>query len=463
MQIRIANTRSKVIAGTPEELEWLDEYLCFEDTSKYFRTSKWSKGNDPYLHLLDKRNNTFPSGLVGMARAAAKKDGVAVSVDDGRKCPVEFDFSADLDWLYEYQFDAVWEAVQKTAGILQLPTGAGKTEIMCGLGLALPCHWLFVVHRKDLVWNAAERWTKRTGWEAGIVGDGKFNPDPERRFTVATFKTLADGLKKKDPRVLKLLADAEGLLVDECHVCPAKSFWKVCMATRRSYFRLGFSGTPLERGDKRSVYAVASLGPLIYKIEEEFLIQLGVLARPHIRVVAFAQDCDAKTWMPAYDKLIVKSFPRNAVVVQMAMRAKKPALVFVRQVEHGEFLAKMLNKTGMRTEFVWGKKITAARQAAVKRLRYGEIDCIVCSVVFQEGVDIPELESVVNAAGMKTTIGALQRIGRGMRSDGGRKKTFEVWDVKDEGNGFMTRHSRNRLKAYRSRGHEIEVLQEEEL
>lgn len=475
MRVRVENTRAKVIEATAEELDWLDQYLCFEDKARFFaaKRSRYSKVN-PNLYLLDKRNNTFPSGLVSLVQRAVIKDEIDVELLDARKSVCTWDADADLDWLYDYQFDCVWVCLEKGNGICQLPTGAGKTEIMVGLALGLPCHWLFIVHRTNLMHQAAERWRERTGLDCGIVGEGEFRPDPNGRLTCCSFQTLELGLngrkatkKRKaippDPRVKKLLGDGEGLLIDECHTCAAETFMKVAMSTRRARYRLGFSGTPLERGDRRSVYAVAVLGPIIYIIEEEFLIQRGVLARPIIRAVRCGQECNAKNWQKAYSQLIVSSKIRNSIVVKMAMRAAQPMLVFCKEVAHGKYLCDMLNKAGIRAEFQWGEKKTPQREAAVKRLRYGEIDAIVCSVIFQEGVDIPELAAVVNGAGMLSTIATLQRMGRGMRSDHGRKETFEVWDIKDEGNRFMARHANGRLGAYRKRGHPVELMREEDL
>lgn len=468
MKIRIENTRSKLVEYDDTEHKWLDGYLTFEDSSRFFAQKKrrgWRASTD--MHLLDKRNNTFPSGLVSMIRSAASEEGFAVAFDDARRAPCEWDLDADLDWLYQYQFDAVLAAHRERVGILHLPTGSGKTEIACGLIAALPCYWLFLAHKTDLMHNAARRWKKRQPFEhePGICGDGEWRPDPERRLTVATYQTVVRRFLKGDPEAIALIGDAEGIIVDECHVCPASSFQKITLATRRAYFRIGLSGTPLARGDKRSVLAVGALGPVIYKIKPEVLIRKGVLARPVIRAVPLKQETEISDDLDggrasalAYSRLIAKSTERNALVVDLTVCAKKPALVFVRQVDHGHTLTTALRKAGLLVEFVWGTSGTARRDAAIRNLRNGDLDVVVCSVIFQEGIDVPELEAVVNAAGMKSTIATLQRLGRGMRSDKGRKTTFEVWEVKDEGNKYTKKHANARLLAYRKEGYEIEVL-----
>ena len=468
MKVRIENARAKIAVYTAEEKEWLDDFLSFKEI--IFRKGHFgTKRIETIVSLLDKRSDTFPTGILPEIKKAASECAVLLDVEDGRVPVCAYDIGADLEWLYEYQFEAVQAVVTATRGILHLSTGAGKTDIFCGLCKAIPCHWLFIVHRADLMHQAAQRWVKHGGHEPGVCGDSVWKPDPDRRLTVATFQTLARGLAKppdgasaetveRHEAVLALLRDAEGLCVDECHVCPASEFNKVTMQTRRAYWRVGLSGTPLDRGDKRAIYAVGALGPVIYRVEPQKLIAMGILAQPKIVAVKLTQKLAVKGWQTAYKHLVVQSHVRNVLVIEIAKRAAKPAFVFVKNVEHGKLLTKALNESGIKTEFVWGAKATATRAQAIKDLRYGNIDVIVCSVVFQEGIDVPELAAVINAAGMKSTIAALQRIGRGMRSDGGKKATFEVWDIKDEGNKHLVEHSRGRLRAYKKEGHTYEVI-----
>ncbi len=96
----------------------------------------------------------------------------------------------------------------------------------------------------------------------------------------------------------------------------------------------------------------------------------------------------------------------------------------------------------------------------MKGLVRGDLDVLIASVIFNEGIDIPELRSVVIAAGGQSIIAALQRIGRGMRTAHG-KDEFEVYDIYDSGNKWMEKHTKARLGAYR--GEEFEVKMESAL
>jgi len=250
----------------------------------------------------------------------------------------------------------------------------------------------------------------------------------------------------------------DGRVVHNCHCLPADSFWRVVMQAKRAYYRVGLSGTPLARGDRRSVLAIAALGPVVYRLRPDVLIEAGVLAKPRIVLLKVEQESSKPTWQGVYGECIVRSRTRNEAVVEAVKAATKPCLLFVKEVAHGRELEKRLGRAGLKSAFVWGRHSDEWRRTAIDQLVRGAIDVLVTSVIMQEGTDIPSLESVVVASGGKSAIAALQRIGRGMRSDGGRKATFEVFDFEDVGHRWLERHTKERLRAYRSEGFETTSL-----
>lgn len=453
MLLTTNNINTKFAAGSPEERDWLREYLSFENTkARYVKSMR----GDGRIRMFSAFSNTFPSGFLPLVQKAATEEGMQVQVIDQRKPPCARNATANLGWLYDYQLAAVEAAILKTRGILWMPTGAGKTEILPALTLAMPCRWLFIAHRSTLMMQAAERYEKRTGITAGRCGEGLLQGfDDGFQLVCATFQTLYAGLRKRDLRIIDILDQAQGLIPDEAHVLPSESYWQVAQATPNAYMRIGLSATPLARGDRRSVLTIASLGPVIYRLKPDVLISRGVLAKPKIRMLPVTQTSIKPTWQGVYGECIVRSKPRNQLLVDAAKRAAKPCLVFVKEVKHGKALDAALQKAGVNSAFVWGTHSTEWRKTAVKSLERGAADVLVCSVIFQEGVDIPCLASVVIGSGGKSVIAALQRVGRGMRSDGGKKATFEVFDVKDKGNKWLERHSRDRQTAYLKEGYEV--------
>lgn len=326
----------------------------------------------------------------------------------------------------------------------------------------------------------------RSGWGVTQEANRASTRRQEGRVTSWVGVDRVEVLERDDPSwpanglVYNLSVDrtetyvVEGRVTHNCHVLPATSFLGVLNSMNAAYYRFGLSGTPLDRGDKRSLLAIASLGPVIHRIKTDVLIERGVLARPEIVMAEVKQRNDDHTFQLAYSNAIVKSERRNNYVVEAVRRADKPCLVFVKEVKHGHLLTKMLGRAGFACEFVWGEQSLEARNRRVKNLTTGRQDVLVCSVVFQEGVDIPELRSVVIASGGKSVIAALQRIGRGMRKTQD-KSTFRVYDIADRGCGcakaaralgtpgrglhtgckWLDRHTGERERAYLKEGHQV--------
>jgi superfamily II DNA or RNA helicase len=330
---------------------------------------------------------------------------------------------------------------------------SGKTEVAIALVRSIPCRWLLLVHRTSLVQQAAERYALRTGDHAGVVAEGEWNDRP--RFVCATYQSILAGLRDtgRHARTEALLKSFGGVVCDECHTVPAKTCSAILRAMTNAWHRIGLSATPLDRTDQRSIFAVAALGPVIHSVPAATLIEAGVLAQPEIHLVTHehSDEGGGGLYADVYTELVVQNERRTTLVVDTVLQAQKPAFVFVQRVEHGRILTDALNAAGVRAEFAWGHLSTEQRSGIVRRLVAQEIDACVTSVVFQEGIDVPELRSVVNAAAGKSIIAALQRIGRGMRRSEG-KTTFEVWDVVDVGQKWLAKHSRARVRAYKREG-----------
>lgn len=113
-------------------------------------------------------------------------------------------------------------------------------------------------------------------------------------------------------------------------------------------------------------------------------------------------------------------------------------------------------RVGLRAGYVHGAHTTEQREAAIEQLVAGRLEVLVCSVIFQEGVDVPALRSVVIAAGGQSTIAAIQRVGRGLRKSEG-KTSCVVWEVLDRGQRWLEAHARARRLAYQAEGYEVRV------
>ena len=83
----------------------------------------------------------------------------------------------------------------------------------------------------------------------------------------------------------------------------------------------------------------------------------------------------------------------------------------------------------------------------IKNLKSGELDTVIATTILNEGVNIPSLGAVINAAGGKSEIIILQKIGRGLRVTD-KKKEIHLVDFFDNSHRFLIEHFGERLSLY---------------
>ncbi len=464
--------------GTAHELEWVKDYLSIELADGTVET------------LFRPQEEDFPSGLASKVARAAVKAGFKADLAPFDPPMPELGERPALAWLYDYQRVAVEAVLDPNAaagrGIIWVPPAGGKGEIAVALGIA--CleyafrergYTLFLVHRANLVKDVADRWEQRTGLHAGRVYSKVWDVETGHRFVAATFSALHAGFRRGDLRAEDLVDRARALEVDECHVAPASTHKNVIAKVDKAVIRIGLSGTPLDRGDRRSAWAIGMLGPIAYRIRPELLIERQAIAARRATFVRYSHGGFPAElpWPVRYEQCVVKSKRRNDLIKRIVRVAQKPTLVFVVRDEHGGLLLDALAADGCRAARVYGDTPVAEREALAEELRAGRLDAIVCSVVWQEGVDIRNLASVVIAGAGRSVIASVQRSGRGARVTDS-KSNYELWDVKDEAPRFyrddkdrwrrngaymLTLWSAERERAYRREAHEIRYLKESEL
>lgn len=472
------------VEASPEERSWLDQFLTFRDDKAYYRAK--ATGGDGFVRMFD--GARFRSGLVPVVKQAVKE--VHELEHEFDLPPARATVAADLGWLREYQLEAVEKITRLRRGVVYSPTGSGKTEIAIGCVLTRPARWLFLAHRDNLVRQAAQRYEKRTGRKpASVTGAGELvlpdgtvvGTDVEDVLAFATYNLVYKYLpsdaewvrysgKAKLTAMEVLLASFDGVIVDEVHTVASPGMpTAILNRCTRAQYRVGVSGTPADQGDLRSFQTIANIGPVRFRIDAATLIAAGHTSpgRAHFVPVAHPPP-KAVTWQGVYKEHVVKSEARLRVSIACAKRAPTPFLVFVADLKSGHLRALLegLRAAGLTVEPVSGSTVSRKRDAQVSRLRDGDLDGIVCTEVFQEGVDIPELRSVIIAAGEKSTVASVQRLGRGTRL-AEDKDEFVIYDVYDYTVGppeewrtawdWLENHSRDRAHAYRSQAVEVTI------
>ena len=77
--------------------------------------------------------------------------------------------------------------------------------------------------------------------------------------------------------------------------------------------------------------------------------------------------------------------------------------------------------------------------------------CVICTAVWKEGVNIPELNVVINAAGGKSELVTLQTIGRGLRKTENKSELI-IYDFFDNSHHYLVDHFGHRFCLYSDMG-----------
>lgn len=354
-------------------------------------------------------------------------------------------------------------------GIQKLPTGAGKTVCLADMCAKIRNRILVLVHKRELLHQTAQRLGEQLQEEIGLIGDGRY--DVGQRITVGTVQSIAPNLDGHE----EFLLAQQALLVDECHhLGQAKTFEKVAVACRNAFVRIGYSATPFQNDNQAQRFQLMGhTGTLLTALNP--VDMKGHVSDVTVRYVEVndpkryrgpdganydfwkapwrGDSWNGVTAKGAYDLGIVENDVRNDLIAQIVARETQPVLIIVNRIEHGKALAQRLNCV-----FVTGKEDTAFRRACLEALGNGKLKCLVATTIFDEGVDCPALKRVVIAAGGKSEIQLLQRIGRGMRKSGGDNRLI-VYDFIDNTNRILAAHSKARVVAARSAGYGVELNQ----
>jgi superfamily II DNA or RNA helicase len=406
----------------------------------------------------------FPTGLLSSVLDVLGSD---VSIVDDREIETPELVSTTVP-LRDYQWEAVKAAFERVhlkmwwpRGVFKVATGGGKTEIAAAMIEMARVPTLFIVHRKDLLHQAHNRFREKYGLNASMLGDG--HHDYSGDVVVATVQTI-NAMYKSNPLDLTWMNNIEQVFFDEAHLIAAdlnkgNLFQLVADLVPNAYMRWGLTATPFLKDQLSNWLLEGATGDVLYEVTNKELIERGFLTEPVVTVYKVPKhDGVPDNWPACYDVGIIANEKRNRKVVECVQGLGGPALVLVQRESHGKILELMFKERGMDVPFVYGKHDSDVRKESISLLKQGIIPAVIASTIWDEGVDIPELRTLVLAGGGKSLIKQLQRLGRGLRLSEG-KNVVEVIDFYDKSRRWLKQHSDVRCKLWKEEGFKIQWIE----
>lgn len=310
-----------------------------------------------------------------------------------------------------------------TRNLLVSATGTGKT-VMAALDYAALAErldrsrLLFIAHREEILDQSLA--TFRYALRDPSFGEkwvGGARPTSFEHVFASVQSLNAANLDDFPPDHFDVV------IVDEFHHAAAASYSKVLDHLEPAEL-IGLTATP-ERSDGMPILQwfddrIAAELRLWDAIDQQYLapfLYYGIHDGLDLRDIPWKRgrgyDTQALTNIytsaDAWARLVIKQLDRHTDAGGMR------CLGFCVSVEHARFMAHHFNEAGIPSVAVWGDSPRADREAALRDLAKGDIKSVFSVDLFNEGVDVPNVDTVLMLRPTESPVLFLQQLGRGLR------------------------------------------------
>jgi len=310
-------------------------------------------------------------------------------------------------------------------GLVVMATGLGKT-ILSVLDIAKfkAKKILFVAHREEILKQSAETFKKfipdRTyGFYQSSV------KDLQADYLFASIMTIGkkSELEKFDKK------EFDYIVVDEFHHAGAKSYRNLLEYFDPKFF-LGLTATP-NRSDNVDVLQFLN-NNLIYRKDLIDGVNLEILSKFDYHGINDKYvDYTKITWRgKKFDELELENnlnTEKRAEYIFDNWQSLKQTrtLAFCSSIKHSDFMAAYFNSKGIKSLSMHSKS-DVSRTDSIEKLRNREIEVLFSVDLFNEGVDIPAVDTILMIRPTESKIIFLQQFGRGLRKAEGKEKVVVV-------------------------------------
>jgi superfamily II DNA or RNA helicase len=344
--------------------------------------------------------------------------------------------------------DRLLKTKKRPAGVLVLPTGAGKTDTMATWLLsrmhkdpALRVLWL--AHQQQLLDQSMRRFEararslpenfERTGRVVhGDAADISVIANAETDVAAVTIQSLAINFSKgrnKQRFLQHFLKRPTIVVVDEAHHAAAPTYDEVLeliAANPNTKAIVGLTATPWPTSYRARAVFKRRFPTEIVHVTVEELISKGILARPVLQTIATGQQIrldprEARvaeaTDLPSSALKLLETSHRNRVIVQTYASRRDDwgkTLVFANSIEHADELGKQLGAYAPTR--VLHSRIDQTSGEILDWFKRSKAACVLVSVgMLTEGVDLPDARTAFLARPTTSRILMRQMIGRVLR------------------------------------------------
>jgi superfamily II DNA or RNA helicase/HKD family nuclease len=313
--------------------------------------------------------------------------------------------------------------------LLVSATGTGKT-VMAAIDYArlrgsLPrARLLFVAHREEILDQSLA--TFRQCLRDPSFGERWVGGNHPRRFdhVFASIQSIAAaGLRDLEP------GHFDVVIIDEFHHAAAPSY-QTLLDHVAPVELLGLTATP-ERSDGMPVLhwfgdRIAAELRLWDAIDQHRLVPFvyyGLHDGMDLRQIPWHRGRGYDT-QGLSNLLTGNDMWARRVLSEVEARVDNPkrmrALAYCVSVAHARFMARLFNEAGIPSLAVWGDSPVDERREALSHLGSGRINVVFSVDLFNEGIDVPEIDTLLMLRPTDSPLLFMQQLGRGLRHSKGK-------------------------------------------
>lgn len=322
-----------------------------------------------------------------------------------------------------YELSKTREEGYKKAMII-VGTGLGKTYLSVFDSMNLK-KILFIAHRDEILRGARNSFesiyrNERTyGYFTGL------QKDTEQDIIFASIFTLSKSEYLREEYFSRKNFDY--IIIDEFHHSSSKSYLRV-LDYFQPDFLLGLTATP-DRNDNGDIYKLCDYN-IAYECDFRVGVNNGWLVPFKYYGIYDDTDYSLIPWRSGkYDVFALE----NALIVEKRIELifekymiyrKKFTIGFCASVKHCKIMNDYFIKKKVRSEIIIGETPIFKRQEIIKNFKSGKIDIIFTVDIFNEGVDIPVIDTILFLRPTDSYTIFIQQLGRGLRTCDGKKEVI---------------------------------------
>ncbi|RUO63952.1 Superfamily II DNA or RNA helicase [Pseudidiomarina planktonica] len=338
-------------------------------------------------------------------------------------------------------------AHQRFRNLLVAATGTGKT-VMAAFDYKRICQQeggrprlLFVAHRQEILKQSLL--TYRHVLRDNNFGDlltGNTHPSNfEHLFsTIQSVGRIIDEFGEDYWRVI---------VIDECHHIGATTFTDLVERVQPKYL-LGLTATP-ERSDGRSIlqhFDSRPDGSPAVQMRLWNALDLQLLAPFEYFACTDDTNFEEVNWrqpgeIAQLDQILSGNDARARSIIRAWQELVSDigdcrALAFCVTVKHASFMVDQFNKVGIKAAMITGQSSQAERERLPQLLERKEINVLLTVDLFNEGVDLPFVDTLLLLRPTQSSTLFQQQIGRGLRLHEGKDSCLILDFVGQHAQGF---------------------------